>query len=645
MQKQIGGSYSLEGLIRELENIPVPVSFSRESEASPESYLKKGERLMTLARDRFKKEIEKLSLSEYEKKLFSIPFPERNLFALVQAISQKVIRPMLKGEEEYAPEGEVMKFLRSVIDLDFSLIRVPDDDVRQYAACRYLSYRDKKNSDLLLLTLREEGEEYRIFGYRCYSHADSTNQRVMRKESSALGDIAKVLSWLIILCQYNRAVADPDMAEAVQDILSSAEGESTTSSLRKTVSDEVCNFNAAVSVRTGSGERRMLLPERIEKGCSAPFVYPQEEDRRLPEGALVDFCTMYGIRYDELREADYPEERIKARNRMRYMESGGTSPEVFLVTRDILPYLQAYTPVGAALNGYGKVTYKSLLDRSRPGVYFPLPGTRRQANFLVARIREVLPLVWDRKGDAVKSVLYYESLSKEHARSFQNKKESNFPQKTLREMEESRFNNWFGFVEIDELCDLEKVRTLCEEFSAFKETYLKGLVLKEVTLRFRRLGNHKAAGLYYPHLKCLCVDINNPSSFIHELGHCIDHEGAEGSTALSSQRWFYKIWAKYCNCFDRYMSSHPGEAAQLKGKYDRDYYRVKTEVFARCFEIYVVRVLGVENSICKPDEESFAYPKDEELDRMIREYFGRLFEKLGEDAAEGKDDSDELAVA
>ena len=59
----------------------------------------------------------------------------------------------------------------------------------------------------------------------------------------------------------------------------------------------------------------------------------------------------------------------------------------------------------------------------------------------------------------------------------------------------------------------------------------------------------------------------------------------------------------------------------------------------------VVRVLGVENSICKPDEESFAYPKDEELDRMIREYFGRLFEKLGEDAAEGKDDSDELAVA
>lgn len=42
--------------------------------------------------------------------------------------------------------------------------------------------------------------------------------------------------------------------------------------------------------------------------------------------------------------------------------------------------------------------------------------------------------------------------------------------------------------------------------------------------KVRKLGNHKALGLYYPEAKVLVVDVDSPSSFIHEYGHLLDYK-------------------------------------------------------------------------------------------------------------------------
>lgn len=212
-------------------------------------------------------------------------------------------------------------------------------------------------------------------------------------------------------------------------------------------------------------------------------------------------------------------------------------------------------------------------------------------------------------------------ISGEYARSYQTKK--NIPEKCIRAMRRSGFNQYFGYVEFDEECDLNLMKELYKEFQAFAETIGLGRY-PEVSLRFRKLGNHKASGLYYPEVKCLCVDVRCPSSMVHEVGHMIDYhlDGISGSSDFTKTR------DRYEQLLEEYIRT--GEAAEtaiLKGKtkYNKDYYLQSTEIFARAFEMYLVRVVKMDNSLCKPSE-GFAYPQDEELQNLIMAFFDALFQ-------------------
>lgn len=210
-------------------------------------------------------------------------------------------------------------------------------------------------------------------------------------------------------------------------------------------------------------------------------------------------------------------------------------------------------------------------------------------------------------------------LSREHAKSFQTKR--NIPYKTVRAMSRSDFNDYFGYVEFDEECDHSLMRELCMEYKAFCNALGIGKY-PEVSLRFRKLGNHKASGLYYPSLKCLCVDVRSPESMAHEVGHMLDYHFGSLSTKYS----FQKIYDKYENLLKDYQQkSSEEEQKVLKGssKYNLKYYLQPTEVFARCFEMYVVRTRNIDNSLCRPG--GFAYPEDETLLALIGEYFNELF--------------------
>lgn len=211
---------------------------------------------------------------------------------------------------------------------------------------------------------------------------------------------------------------------------------------------------------------------------------------------------------------------------------------------------------------------------------------------------------------------YNRARESDYARSFQTKK--GIPDKVLKAMKESQFNDYFGYIEMDEECDTDRVAELAKEWSALSETYFGGKRYADVSLRFRKLGNHHAIGLYYSYFRCICVDVRNPKSMVHEFMHMIDDGTLTGirKDYLSIKDDFSKILNRYCYFIDKSVEN-------LSGKYNKSYYKTPTEVFARCGEIYVHRMLGVNDSLVG-DCQGFAYPDDEYLNRYIREYYDNL---------------------
>lgn len=215
----------------------------------------------------------------------------------------------------------------------------------------------------------------------------------------------------------------------------------------------------------------------------------------------------------------------------------------------------------------------------------------------------------------------YEKSEGAYAKSYMLK--SNIPTKTIAAMEKSELNSYFGFVEYDESVDPIKVAEVEKQFIAVKETYLRDIDGSRNAIRFRKLGNHKASGLYYPGVKCLCVDYRYTDSFIHEYGHLIDYE----NDSLSLKGAFYPIRVRYEECLKKDMQNNCALDAKMNGKskYNLSYYLKPTEIFARSFELYCSKVLGVSNDLLPAEFNVSVYPyKDECYMDAVTAYFDAL---------------------
>ena len=215
-----------------------------------------------------------------------------------------------------------------------------------------------------------------------------------------------------------------------------------------------------------------------------------------------------------------------------------------------------------------------------------------------------------------------------YAQSFETKK--NIPQKILKLMKESVLNERFGYLEYDEMCDTAKISIVNTQLLSFVETYFPDLDLKGVSLRFRRLGNHKANGLYYPFYRCIAVELSHPSSFVHEFGHMLDYTQGGLSNCLNS-RAFSKVYEKYVELFDEKLDLAEATAFYKKGgkKSKYNYYTEETEVFARSFEVYITKVLQLDNTIVRNAEEYGENPnvyhmENEEYMELVVDYFDNL---------------------
>lgn len=219
------------------------------------------------------------------------------------------------------------------------------------------------------------------------------------------------------------------------------------------------------------------------------------------------------------------------------------------------------------------------------------------------------------------------NISSDYAKSYETKK--NIPQKVLDKMESTSFKKHFGYVEFDELVDLEKVETLEKEWDEINKKVLFPIA-KDHSLRFRRLGKYRASGLYFSGMKAVCIDLAGPSSLVHELMHMIDYTTLP-NTILSSMFNFRGIIERYRTLVNNKVDSLENENSfkitwNGKSKYNKEYYLSIKEIFARCGEIYIANILGIESSLVKANDK-ILYPRNDEfLLELIEKYYSSIIQ-------------------
>lgn len=248
--------------------------------------------------------------------------------------------------------------------------------------------------------------------------------------------------------------------------------------------------------------------------------------------------------------------------------------------------------------------------------YFVQPSYLQYELFEV--LEYLLPLLEEHYHAIKKEMDRETKLGKCIARACDTKK--NIPDKIIKAMKHTRFKKYFDFVEFDEYVDLLKIHQIEEECEKLMRDVFLYHIYENTTLRIRKLGKHHAAGLYYRKLGCLCVDVNYPSSFVHEYFHLVDDQ--KGDLSLSND--FYEVRQAYKDCL---LKKKDGKLLKKKGKYNLNYYLTPTEVFARCGELYLFRIKGVVSSLLQLNEDVVTYPVDANLEVLIENYYSKLLTK------------------
>lgn len=566
--------------------------------ASADDYLSKGEKLRSLAKQKFERKLKNLSISSFEEGLFSIDYSinKENSFPAIGSslysqdmnqITDYIRKVMRKAAE---PEDEIIKQMLDYINIPeklmVSLFKVPcSQTVINY------SWR-KQVGDKPVWGIRIEQPftpTLIAYGIKGKKHTDRY-KNVSFKNGDNICDLAVLLTYLLIyhfIIEESLVVSNRQAASSYLHMLGvSKEREKTL---------EYDDYNPFAHL--------WLIPKEYA-GC---FIYNRPFFEKL--GGRYEFVD---ATCQELKKSI-----TEAYNEGMLVQE---MPIIYFPTR----YKEALSMRRRdVMDALGFIPYEHFVEKSDVSAdYYQYWMFPQDQSLFREAYRTAFARTVREKHSLVQNFKEYSSLEEKvsKARSFQDL--SSHPKATLKAMEESDFNEYFGFVEYDADVDLSKVKVICDQFIAFKEKYFPYINAKDNAIRFRKLGNHKASGLYYPSVKCLCVDIKSPSSLIHEFGHLIDY--TYGGLSASSDD-FYKICQTYESRLKKEMNENEAFKGKMQGntKYNLSYYLTPTEIFARCYELYCVKVLKVNNSLT-PGTFGLPYPQDDEFIGMVAEYFNNL---------------------
>lgn len=234
--------------------------------------------------------------------------------------------------------------------------------------------------------------------------------------------------------------------------------------------------------------------------------------------------------------------------------------------------------------------------------------------------------------DVIIKVEYNHSMNREYARET-GKTISTF--RTDKKYQDEALNkstlfNEMGFrkVEIDtQKYDGEVFNY--EEFSKVEQDFLAVLdklpqAKAQPELKFRRLGKHKAWGIYSPALNILAVDVRHTESFIHEYGHYLDFK--HGDEVYSEMSTFFPIIKAYEKKLSE-LAEDSKYAQELTAK-RMSYYLIPTEIFARAFELWVsgtivsdaTIIYSTETYNSQPEYIAFSHIKE-----LVFSFFNAIF--------------------
>lgn len=186
------------------------------------------------------------------------------------------------------------------------------------------------------------------------------------------------------------------------------------------------------------------------------------------------------------------------------------------------------------------------------------------------------------------------------------------------------FNQWFRKVEVDtekyegKVFDYEKFSEVEKDFAIIYDQLPKTLAKPE--LRFRKLGKHKASGLYSPFLNIIAVDVRMTNSFVHEYGHYLDFKYQ--NNVLSNSLLFAPFIKMY-----RENLSALNETFCVSKKMI-DYFNIPTEIFARGFELWVHANIVSDSSVIQQSEcynSQIDYKAFEGFKESLFAYFNIIF--------------------
>lgn len=240
-------------------------------------------------------------------------------------------------------------------------------------------------------------------------------------------------------------------------------------------------------------------------------------------------------------------------------------------------------------------------------------------------------------------VEYENDIDKEtHAKSWQTKK--NINKSTLEVMNNSNLNIPFESLELDNGVDLDRFKQVEITFQEMMNVLPKSTNREKPILRLRRLGNHKALGLFVPYNNTIAVDFRSSKSkteyqpagvgiqsFIHEYGHFLDYNtSTEAGISSSLQNDFSDILYQVQHKIDNHQKMVGKEVFPNRVA---NYFKVPTEVFARAFEVYSSEV-GLDNSLifdksAYQNELQYTFFTDD-IREKITEYFDNKFPEYRE---------------
>lgn len=250
-----------------------------------------------------------------------------------------------------------------------------------------------------------------------------------------------------------------------------------------------------------------------------------------------------------------------------------------------------------------------------------------------APFREIVPLLIALAGEVVdvRNLIKDAAISMAaYAKAFQTKK--NIPKAHLERMRDNAFLKVYGYVELDEDVDLDKFSVI--EANLFDFVRATGMQkADDHSFRVKRLGNYKAAGIYFSGHNATIFDLRHPQAFGHEWMHQIDYTLRGTGRNVHEESEFHPLYVRYQQLVEQAIEQ-AGDDEPIKSswkgstKFNRSYYMKKTEVFARLGEVYLSTVVDDSNSLVQPRtelESSLVHPTDEVTERLVVDFFQKLF--------------------